>query len=267
MFPEPGAGDAASLDPCPQAATIAPSAIAIAGVWLGLRYPKIVSIQNGLDREVIERLEASRTPPFNRATYVGCIDDLRRTVARELSGRRSYASRVLGGVTFGRGATPALNRRSWLSFSGRQGGPRTGMGIQVDVTNEAQSQVRELIRSQKPGTGVRVYLEAAGGGCGCGAGGGGCGCGGGHGGGGLRFGMAFDERRPGDQVIPVDSFSLLVDGESAGLLDGARIDFVQTLDATGFKIDAPKLAVGDHGPPGADASPGCGCGEAGCGHE
>ena len=46
--------------------------------------------------------------------------------------------------------------------------------IKLEVTKEAQDQVRELIRSQKPGTAVRVYLQASGGGCGTG---GGCGCG------------------------------------------------------------------------------------------
>lgn len=137
------------------------------------------------------------------------------------------------------------------------------MNIKVDVTNEAQTQVRELIRSQKAGTGVRVYLEVGGGGCGCGSGGGGCGCGGGQEGG-VRFGMAFDHQRPEDEVIPVDGFSLFVDGPSAELLDGANIDFVQTLDATGFKITAPKLSrmVSDSPP---ESAGGCGCGSGGCG--
>jgi len=142
------------------------------------------------------------------------------------------------------------------------------MSIKVDVTGEAQTQVRELIRSQKPGTGVRVFLETGGGGCGCGGGGGGCGCGGGGGGhgGGLRFGMAFDRQRPDDEVVRVDGFSLFVDGESAELLDGAHIDFVQTLEATGFKISAPKL---EHAPTESsheeEGAGGCGCGAGGCG--
>lgn len=142
------------------------------------------------------------------------------------------------------------------------------MSIKVDVSSEAQTQVRELIRSQKPGTGVRVYLEAGGGGgCGCGSGGGGCGCGAGEGGqgGGPRFGMAFDRQRPDDQIIPVDGFALYVDGSSAELLDGANIDFVQSLDATGFKITAPKLGRNTVDPHEEEASGGCGCGSGGCG--
>ncbi len=135
------------------------------------------------------------------------------------------------------------------------------MSLQVEVTKEARAQVRELIQGQTPGTGVRVYLEEGGGGCGCGSGSGGCGCGGGSG---PRFGMAFDRQRPGDQVVPVDGFSLLVDDLSAELLEGGSIDFVQDLDATGFKINAPKLSAA-RAPASDEGAGGCGCGAEGCG--
>lgn len=127
--------------------------------------------------------------------------------------------------------------------------------IEVDVTREAQDQVRDLIKSQKPGVAVRVYLQSGGGGgCGCGSGGGGCG-----GGGAPAFGMAFDRPRNGDQVIPVDGFQLVVDDMSAELLNGAKIDFVQDLNASGFKITAPNLPAPEQG------AGGCGCGSGGCG--
>ncbi|MCL4309075.1 MAG: hypothetical protein M1126_06965 [Candidatus Thermoplasmatota archaeon] len=135
------------------------------------------------------------------------------------------------------------------------------MSLQVDVTKEARAQVRELIQSQTPGTGVRVYLEESGGGCGCGSGGGGCGCGSGSG---PRFGMAFDRQRPGDQVVKVDGFSLLVDDLSAELLEGGSIDFMEGLDATGFKIHAPKLST-LRAPAPDEGADGCGCGADGCG--
>lgn len=145
--------------------------------------------------------------------------------------------------------------------------------IKVDVTKEAQDQVRELIKDQQPGTAVRVYLELGGsGGCGCGSGGGGCGCGdGGSSHGGPRFGMTFDQQKSGDHVVKVDGFSLLVDDDSAEMLDGAKIDFVQSLDQTGFRINAPKLRSGDgpeegSGPTEAgEHSNGGGCGSGGCG--
>jgi len=141
-------------------------------------------------------------------------------------------------------------------------------GIKLEVTREAQDQVRNLIKGQSPGTAVRVYLQSGGGGggCGCGSGGGGCGCGGGGGGHGPSFGMAFDKPRNGDKVVQVDGFSIVVDDLSAELLNGARIDFVQDLNATGFKIDAPNLSTPTegHGHGGSEAG-GCGCGAGGCG--
>jgi Fe-S cluster assembly iron-binding protein IscA len=138
--------------------------------------------------------------------------------------------------------------------------------VKLEVTKEAQDQVRDLIKAQKPGTAVRVYLQSAGGGggCGsggCGSGGGGCGCGSG-GGGGPSFGMAFDKPRNGDRVVPVDGFSIVVDDMSAELLNGAKIDYVQDLNASGFKITAPNLPMAAQGQEGGG---GCGCGSGGCG--
>jgi Fe-S cluster assembly iron-binding protein IscA len=141
--------------------------------------------------------------------------------------------------------------------------------IKLDVTSEAKEQVRELIKGQKPGTAVRVYLQSGGGGGGCGSGGcgsggsGGCGCGsgGGGGGGGPAFGMAFDRPRNGDQVITVDGFSIVVDDMSAEFLKGATIDYVQDLNASGFKITAPGIPA----TPSSGEGGGCGCGSGGCG--
>ena len=53
--------------------------------------------------------------------------------------------------------------------------------------------------------------------------------------------MAFDKPRNGDKVVKVDGFSIVVDDLSAEMLNGARIDFVQDLNATGFEISAPNL--------------------------
>ncbi len=137
--------------------------------------------------------------------------------------------------------------------------------IEVNVTREAQDQVRDLMKGQKPGTAVRVYLQSGGGGggcgsgsCGCGSSGGGCGSGGAP-----AFGMAFDRPRNGDKVIPVDGFQLVVDDMSAEFLKGAKIDFVQDLNASGFKITAPNLPAPEHGH-GSEGG-GCGCGSGGCG--
>ncbi|HEY6239050.1 MAG TPA: iron-sulfur cluster biosynthesis family protein [Thermoplasmata archaeon] len=138
------------------------------------------------------------------------------------------------------------------------------MTLKIEVTQQAQVQVRELIRSQQPGTAVRVYLQAGGGGgCGgggCGSGGGGCGCGSG-GSGGVSFGMSFDKARNGDEVLQVDGFSVVVDPSTASELEGAKIDFVQSLDQSGFQIippNRPETATPTEG------AGGCGCGSGGC---
>ncbi len=139
-------------------------------------------------------------------------------------------------------------------------------GIKLEVTKEAQDQVRDLIKAQKPGTAVRVYLQSGGGGGGgcCGSGsGGGCGCGEG-GGGGPSFGMAFDKPRNGDRVVSVDGFSIIVDDMSAEMLNGAKIDFVQDLNASGFKITSPSLPAAESGHA-EGAGGGCGSGGCGCG--
>jgi len=137
--------------------------------------------------------------------------------------------------------------------------------MQLEVTKEAQDQVRDLMKAQKPGTAVRVYLQSGGGGgcgsgCGSSGGGGGCGCGAG-GGGGPSFGMAFDKPRNGDQVVKVDGFSIVVDDLSAEMLKGAKIDYVTDLNASGFKITTPNAPAPAEGAPGG----GCGCGSGGCG--
>jgi Fe-S cluster assembly iron-binding protein IscA len=145
----------------------------------------------------------------------------------------------------------------------------TDSEIKLEVTKEAQDQVRGLIKNQKVGTAVRVFVQSGGGGgcgsgCGSGAEGGGCGCGSGGGHGGPSFAMAFDQVRNGDQVIPVDGFKIVVDDLSAEFLNGARIDYVTELNASGFKITSPNAPSA--GPSGHEESGGgCGCGSGGCG--
>ncbi len=137
------------------------------------------------------------------------------------------------------------------------------MSVKIEVTKAAQDQVRQLIQGQKPGTSVRVFVQAGGGGGGgcCGGGeGGGCGCGSA---GGPSFGLAFDRARNGDEVVSVDGFSVIVDSMSAELVNGAKIDFVEGLDQSGFTIVPANAPIpSPHGQEGG----GCGCGAGGCGN-
>ena len=135
------------------------------------------------------------------------------------------------------------------------------MAVNLDVTESAKHQVQGLIRQQKPGTVVRIYLQAGGGGGCCSGGSGGCGCGASDG---PSFALTFDRQRPGDEVVPVDGFAFVVDPQSASQVDGARIDFVQELEQTGFRITSPNPPVVAEVPKAGAESGGCGCGSGGC---
>jgi Fe-S cluster assembly iron-binding protein IscA len=76
--------------------------------------------------------------------------------------------------------------------------------------------------------------------------------------------MAFDRPRTGDKVVQVDGFSIVVDDISAEMLNGARIDWVQDLNVSGFKITAPNAPSPSSHEHGAEGG-GCGCGSGGCG--
>jgi Fe-S cluster assembly iron-binding protein IscA len=133
-------------------------------------------------------------------------------------------------------------------------------GLKLDVTPEAQRIVRQVLRTQRPGTVVRVYAQPGGG-----RGGGCCGADGGCGtsAGGPTFQMALDRPRTGDVVLPVDGFTVVVDPESAEFLQGGTIDFVRHPTASGFRVRAPRVPDGEGSPSATSETAACGCGAAG----
>ena len=76
---------------------------------------------------------------------------------------------------------------------------------------------------------------------------------------GPSYGMSLaNEVMPGDWQGEFGGVRLIVDPESAVLLEGATIDYVETPDASGFTIQNPKAV---------SAGGGCGCGNGqGSGH-
>ena len=62
------------------------------------------------------------------------------------------------------------------------------------------------------------------------------------------------EPADGDVVIDAENIKVLVDAESAPLVDGAEIDYVDGLMRSGFVISNPNVQSG-----------GCACGGGGCG--
>jgi iron-sulfur cluster assembly accessory protein len=94
--------------------------------------------------------------------------------------------------------------------------------VVIDVTSSAREQVLKIMEKQgKPGAALRIFVQ-----------GGGCS--------GLTYGMSFDKRETGDEIV-YDQLGLqvVVDRASAPLLDGLKVDYLLGLEASGFKIYNP----------------------------
>ncbi len=101
----------------------------------------------------------------------------------------------------------------------------------VSITPAAEVKVREMIETEgKPGLGLRVSVTS-----------GGCS--------GNNYGLYFDDNvDPNDNIIEAEGFNIYIDPSSYGLLNGSTIDFVDSLQGSGFKIENP------------NATGTCGCG-------
>jgi len=103
----------------------------------------------------------------------------------------------------------------------------------IEVTPAAGERIRTLLEKDgKLGTHA-LRMKVVGGGCS-----------------GLRYELAFDDRQgETDTVIEAHGVRVIVDEKSALYLMGTTLDFVDTLNETGFKMGNP------------NASTTCGCGE------
>ncbi len=94
----------------------------------------------------------------------------------------------------------------------------------VQLTDNAVSKVKEIISSQDPQpSGLRISV--VGGGCS-----------------GFSYSMAF-ETAPNmlDKTYNYDGLKVFVDQASLLYLDGARVDYVETLEGSGFKFENPQV--------------------------
>lgn len=102
----------------------------------------------------------------------------------------------------------------------------------ITITDKGAQKVQEFLSSQ-PGeaaiTGLRVGVR-----------GGGCS--------GFQYQLAFDEQREGDVVFESHGLRLLVDGESLPFVRGSQIDYEESLQGAGFKVNNPNVVAA------------CGCG-------
>ena len=65
---------------------------------------------------------------------------------------------------------------------------------------------------------------------------------------GFQYALAFDTERDGDHVFEDHGLRILVDGPSLPYVRGAVVDYVDTLQGAGFKVDNPNVIAA------------CGCG-------
>ncbi|QKS72180.1 iron-sulfur cluster assembly accessory protein [Paenalkalicoccus suaedae] len=100
----------------------------------------------------------------------------------------------------------------------------------ITITDAAASQVKEMLASEEDAKFLRVGVQ-----------GGGCT--------GLSYGMGFAmEAEEDDQQLSINGIDLVVDKESAPMLDGVTIDYKQNMMGGGFTLDNPNAIAN------------CGCG-------
>jgi len=103
----------------------------------------------------------------------------------------------------------------------------------IEVTKEAVVRIRSLLEEDGKLATHGLRMKVVGGGCS-----------------GLQYQLSFDDAvRDIDHEIEVDGIRVIVDEKSALYLVGVRLDFVDTLQESGFKIQNP------------NASNTCGCGQ------
>jgi iron-sulfur cluster assembly protein len=102
----------------------------------------------------------------------------------------------------------------------------------ITISDKGAEKVHEFLASQEADVtmaGLRVGVR-----------GGGCS--------GFQYQLAFDEQRENDAVFESHGLKLLVDNESLPFVSGSTIDYEESLQGAGFKVNNPNVVAA------------CGCG-------
>jgi iron-sulfur cluster assembly protein len=102
----------------------------------------------------------------------------------------------------------------------------------ITITDKGAEKVREFLAAQEADAslaGLRVGVR-----------GGGCS--------GFQYQLAFDEQRDSDVVFESHGLKLLVDSASLAFVEGSIIDYQESLQGAGFKVENPNVVAA------------CGCG-------
>ena len=91
----------------------------------------------------------------------------------------------------------------------------------ISITENAAARIKEVLAGESPGTKLRVFVQ-----------GGGCS--------GFQYGFTFDEEVSEDDfTFDMHGITVLVDNMSFQYMQGAEIDYEDTLMSAGFKIKNP----------------------------
>ncbi len=95
----------------------------------------------------------------------------------------------------------------------------------IQLTETAVQKVKEILDQQPDPKPAGLRIAVVGGGCS-----------------GFSYSMAF-EGAPGllDKTYTFESLKVFIDQASMLYLDGARVDYVETLEGAGFKFDNPNV--------------------------
>lgn len=100
----------------------------------------------------------------------------------------------------------------------------------VIISSDAEQKIREFIQQEPEAVGLRIYVR-----------GGGC-----HG---YQYGMAFESNiAEDDTIIEQGNIKIIMDSQSAPLLQGAEVEYLDSVQGSGFSIKNPQ------------AKTTCGCG-------
>lgn len=96
----------------------------------------------------------------------------------------------------------------------------------ITLTKAAALQLQHMLEQKDPPSrGLRIFVQ-----------GGGCA--------GLQYGMLYEDRaQQGDTVLDVEGVRLFVDSLSAIYLEGACIDYQETVLGAGFRVDNPNAVA------------------------
>ena len=128
--------------------------------------------------------------------------------------------------------SPALRNLQALGYDQGMEIAERPTDVLLDLTPLAAEKVKELMASEPDADALVLRVAIQGGGCS-----------------GFQYGLGFDSGvAEGDHELMLEGVRVVVDPFSAPYLQGARIDYLNGLQESGFKIDNP------------NAVSSCGCG-------